>query len=62
MQTAKQATESMIRTLPDDADFEDIQYRLYVLGKIHAGLASLDAEGGIPHDAVRKRMAPWLGD
>ncbi len=62
MQSAKQDAEAMIHALPDDATFEDMQYRLYVLEKIHLGLESLKTEGGVPHDEARHRMAKWLND
>jgi hypothetical protein len=60
MQTAKQAAQAMIANVPDDASFEDIQYRLYVLESIAAGVHSLETEGGIPHEDVKKRFAKWL--
>ena len=62
MQTAKQKIEAMARALPEDATYEDAQYRLYVLEKIHRGLESLHANGGAPHDAARARFANWLHD
>ncbi|HEU0221394.1 MAG TPA: hypothetical protein VFR34_04165 [Paracoccaceae bacterium] len=62
MQNAKSRAEAMIRSLPEDATFEDIQYRLYVLEKIDSGLASLEQEGGITHEAAKARLAKWLDD
>lgn len=62
MQTAKQEIESMVRGLPDDATYEDAQYRLYVLEKIHLGLESIDQNGGVPHDVAKARFAKWLND
>ena len=60
MRTAKQDVQAMIGALPDDTDIEEIQYRLYVLDKIRAGVESIEKDGGIPHDEVVKRMAKWL--
>ena len=62
MQTAKQSLESVLRTLPEDASFEDIQYRLYTLEKIAAGLESIEIHGTISHDEAKRRMAKWLVD
>lgn len=62
MQTAKQTLEAMIRTLPEDATYADVQYRLYTLEKIAAGLESIETHGTIPHDEARRRMAKWLVD
>ena len=62
MQTAKQEIEAMVRALPGDATFEEVQYRLYVLEKIHQGLESLERNGGVPHDEAKTRFAKWLHD
>ena len=48
MQTAKQEALAAINALPDEATFEEIQYRLYVLEHVRAGLAELDAGRGHP--------------
>lgn len=60
MQTAKQEIEAMVRALPDDATFEDAQYRLYVLEKIRKGRESIERTGGIPQADVEKRLQKWL--
>ncbi len=62
MQSAKQEVEAMIHALPDDATFEDMQYRLYVLEKIHLGRHSLKQDGGVPHEEAKRKMAKWLED
>lgn len=62
MQSAKKEAEAMIRALPDDASFEDIQYRLYVLEKIRKGIESAEKGGGVPHEQARERLAGWLDD
>jgi len=59
MQSAKKEAEAMIHALPDDATFEDMQYRLYVLEKIHLGLADADAGRTLSHDAVKTQLARW---
>ena len=60
MRTAKEDVEAMVRALPDDASYEDIQYRLYVLDKIRASKESIEREGGLTHEEVVERMQPWL--
>lgn len=45
MQTAKQSLEEMLRTLPDDASFADVQDRLHLMAKLQERLASVDAGG-----------------
>jgi hypothetical protein len=60
MKTAKQDTQLLLDELPDDCSLEDIQYHLYVLEKIRRGEERAEAEGTIPHDEVKRRLAKWL--
>jgi predicted transcriptional regulator len=62
MQTAKQDAVALIISLPDDVSMEEIQHRLYVLERIRAGLAELEADRGIPHEEVEAEFAKWLAD
>ena len=59
MQTAKQDAAALIEALPDDASIEDIQYRLYVLEKVRAGLAEVEADQDISHEEAMARLAKW---
>ena len=58
--TAKQQAEEVIRSLPDDASMEQIQYHLYVAQKIRHRLETADAQPPIPHDEVKRRLDRWL--
>ena len=60
MGSPKDEVSSLLRKLPDDASFEDIQYHLYVLEKVRRGLQRADTEGAISHDAARQRLGKWL--
>jgi hypothetical protein len=60
MGSPKDEVNSLLQKLPDDASFEDIQYHLYVLGKVRRGLERADAEGSISHDAAKERLGKWL--
>ena len=62
MQTAKKSLLAMIRTLPEDASFEDIQYRIGVVAVLHEQLADVDAGNVVSDDEARRRMAKWLTD
>ena len=62
MSTAKSEVSNLLDTLPEDASLEDIQYHLYVLGKIRKGSERAEIEGTIEHDEVEKRLGKWLGD
>lgn len=59
MTTAKQTAEAMLRAMPDDASFEEIQDRLYLLGRIEAGLADAEAGRTHGHDAIKAQLAAW---
>ena len=47
MSTAKAEAEALLKGLPEDCSLEDVQYHLYVLEKINAGLDRAD-EDGVP--------------
>ena len=57
--TAKQEAQRILDALPDDASLEQIQYHLYVVQKIEAGLH--DAEEGrlMSQEEVERRIAKW---
>ena len=60
MSSTKQKVESMLRKLPDDCTIEDIQYHLYVLGKVRQGLQIADAEGILQQREVEGLLNKWL--
>lgn len=60
MQTAKAEAESILRRLPDDCTFEDIQYHLYVAAKVLRGLEVADTEGTLSQDDVEKQVDEWF--
>ncbi len=62
MSTAKADVEGLLRTLPDDATLEDIQYHLYVLEKVKKGEQRAETEGTLTQDEVTERMRQWLDD
>jgi hypothetical protein len=60
MSSPKAEVSSMLETLADDVDFEDIQYHLYVLEKINRGLERVETEGAISHEDAKNRLNKWL--
>ena len=62
MSTAKAEVERLLRTLPDDATLEDIQYPLYVLEKVKKGGQRAAREGTLTQDDVTERLSKWLDD
>jgi predicted transcriptional regulator len=60
MSTPKQAVQTLLDQLPDDASFEDIQYHIYVRQKIERGLEDIDAGRVVSQDEVERRMSKWM--
>lgn len=52
----------MLESFSDDDSFEGIQYHLYVLEKIKHSFERVEAEGAIPHEVAKQRLAKWLGN
>lgn len=59
MNTVKDDVKSLLRKLPDDCTFEDVQYHLYVIEKIQRGIERADREGAIPQAEVERRLSKW---
>jgi len=56
----KEATAQILKELPDDATYEDIMYRIYVLTKIEKGKTEADQGLMIDQDEAEKVMDKWL--
>jgi predicted transcriptional regulator len=56
----KKAVLDLVKTLPDDCTFEDVQYELYVRRKIERGLEAAASGRVVSHAQVKKRLAKWL--
>ncbi len=59
MNTAKDDVQSLLQKLPDDCTLEDVQYHLYVLGKIRRGIERAESEGTLSQEEVERRLAKW---
>jgi hypothetical protein len=60
MNAAKTEAVEMIKNLPDDATFDDIQHHLYVLEKIKHGQQRIAAEGGLSQDEMERDLGKWI--
>ena len=60
MKTAKQEGRHHISCLPDDAQIEDVLYRLDLVFTLNERLRHIDDEELIPQEEVEKRMAKWV--
>jgi hypothetical protein len=52
----KAKVRETIESLPDDATWDDVMYRLYVRQKIEAGLNDVESGNTLPVSEVRKRF------
>ncbi|MDB4766125.1 hypothetical protein OAG71_00410 [bacterium] len=55
-QSVKAKVSETIATLPDDATWDDVMYRLYVREKIEAGLKDVKNGNTVSVSEVRKRF------
>jgi hypothetical protein len=60
MITAKEEVTTLLRQLPDDCSFEEIQYHLYVMEKVRSGLERAEREGTFSQEEAEARLARWL--
>ena len=59
MQTAKESLEAMIRTLPEDARFADVQDPLHLMAKPQERLASVDAGEVVSYEDAKARLLQY---
>ena len=60
--TAKDEIQSLLQRLPDDCTLEDVQYHLYVLGKVRKGIERADSEGTLSQEEAERRLAKWTAE
>jgi predicted transcriptional regulator len=60
--TAKERIRQVLDEVPDDASYEDIEYRIYLRRKIDQGLEDIRQGRVLSHEEVERRMAKWLGE
>ncbi len=59
MQPAKQEALETIGKLPDDADMDEIMYRLYVLDKIRKGQEAADQGRTVTSEELKREIDTW---
>jgi len=52
----KSAAIETISALPEEADWNDVMYRIYVRQKVDAGLKDVENGDTVPHSDVIKRF------
>ena len=58
--TAKIEAENIIRSLPDDISFEDIQYHLFVAEKLRKSREQIKEGKILTQKDVEKRLKKWI--
>lgn len=59
MQPLKQDAIDLITQLPDDADVDEIMYRLYVLDKVRKGRDAVAQGRTVSHEELRREIEQW---
>ena len=60
MLQAKREVYQLLRQLPENISFEDIQYHIYVRQKIRRGIEDVESGHTISEEEFDKQMAKWL--
>ena len=59
MPAAKQEALKTIDQLPDDADIDEIMYRLYVLDKIRKGQEAAEQGKTVTSEQLKREIEVW---
>ncbi len=59
MQAAKQDALNSINQLPDNADMEEIMYRLYVLDKVRKGQEAVEQGETLTSEELKRDIDSW---
>jgi predicted transcriptional regulator len=59
LQNPKQDALDAIQQLPDNVDFKEIVYRLYVLSKINQGMKEVDEGHVITQEELVREIEQW---
>jgi hypothetical protein len=58
--TAKVEAENIIKGLPDDISFEDIQYHLFVAEKLRKSREQIKEGKVLTQNEAEKRLKKWI--
>ena len=59
MQAAKQDALNTINQVPDNADMEEIMYRLYVLDKVRKGQVAVEQGQTLTNEQLQRDIDSW---
>jgi len=58
-QSLKQEALESLRHLPDDADIDEIMYRLYVIDKLRKSREAIENGEVISHEELKREIEQW---
>lgn len=58
--TVKTEAENIIKSLPDDISFEDIQYHLFIAEKLRKSREQIKEGKVFTQEEVKKRLEKWI--
>ena len=58
-QTLKQEALESLQHLPEDADIDEIMYRLYVVDKVRKSRQAIERGEVISHDDLKSEIEKW---
>ena len=56
----KKVVYKLLKELPENTTYEDIQYHLYVIQKIERGLNDIKENKIYSHEEAKKKLSKWL--
>lgn len=59
LQTLKQEALESLQDLPDDADIDEIMYRLYVINKFRNSREAIERGEIISHEDLKHEISKW---
>ena len=60
MSSVMKEVKELVNHLPDDTSIEDVQYHLYVLGKIQKGRDAISDGRHYSTEEVKEHLSQWL--
>lgn len=58
-QSLKQEALASLQQLPEDADIDEIMYRLYVIDKLRKSREAIEKGEVISHEGLRREIEQW---
>ena len=60
MKNPKEIILNAIQALPENAGFEDVIEKLYLMSKIEKGISQADQEQTFSHEDAQQKFSKWL--